>query len=71
MLRSHDKGSATVVRNMVWAVGGTSEETDQFVDGQWVRGPDIPWVGYNSELVTVSWNKVSKKSAKNVLQVPT
>ena len=59
MLRSHIRGTATVVRNLVWMVGGTSVETDQFIDGQWVDGPKIPYVGYQSELVTVSWSKVS------------
>ena len=67
MLRSHVKGSAAVVRNMVWVVGGDSEETDQFVDGQWVDGPDIPWVGSSSELLTVSWNKVGDRSTPTSL----
>ena len=60
MLRSHVMGTATVVGNMmIWVVGGSSVKTDQFIDGQWVDGPDIPWVGYQAKLVTVSWNKVS------------
>ena len=68
MLRSHERGSAAVVRNIVWMVGGTSVETDQFVDGQWVDGPQIPWVGFMSKLVTVSWDKVSSQCSNKLLK---